>query len=246
MKLADVKRTAFAMPLTNPAYPPPPYRFYDREYIVIKYRTDREALEAVVPEPLEIADNVVSYEFIRMPDSTGFGDYTETGQVIPVNFQGEAGGYVHSMYLNDNSPIAGGREIWGFPKKLAEPKIVHEADTVVGTLHYGSVLCAVGTMGYKHKILEPEPLLKSLATPSFMVKIVPHVDGTLRICELVKYYLEDVSLKGAWSGPAALELFHHVACDVARLPVRDIVGATHFKADLTLGLGAVVHDYMKA
>jgi acetoacetate decarboxylase len=246
MKLADVKRTAFAMPLTNPAYPPPPYRFYDREYIIIKYRTDREALEAVVPEPLEIADNVVSYEFIRMPDSTGFGDYTETGQVIPVKFQGEAGGYVHSMYLNDNSPIAGGREIWGFPKKLAEPKIVHEADTVVGTLHYGSVLCAVGTMGYKHKILEPGPLLKSLAAPSFMVKIIPHVDGTLRICELVKYYLEDISLKGAWSGPAALELFHHVACDVARLPVREIIGATHFKADLTLGLGTVVHDYMKA
>jgi acetoacetate decarboxylase len=234
------------MPLTNPAYPPPPYRFYDREYIIIKYRTDRDALEAVVPEPLEVTDNIVNYEFIRMPDSTGFGDYTETGQVIPVRFQGEAGGYVHSMYLNDNSPIAGGREIWGFPKKLAEPKIVHEADTVVGTLHYGTVLCAVGTMGYKHKVIEPAPLLKSLATPSFMIKIIPHVDGTLRICELVKYFLEDVTLKGAWSGPAALQLFNHVACDVARLPVREVIGATHFKADLTLGLGTVVHDYMKA
>ena len=111
MKSADVKRTAFAMPLTNPAYPPPPYRFYDREYIIIKYRTDRAALEAVVPEPLEIVDDTVSYEFIRMPDSTGFGDYTETGQVIPVRFNGETGGYVHSMYLNDNSPIAGGREL---------------------------------------------------------------------------------------------------------------------------------------
>ncbi len=246
MKLADVKRTAFAMPLTNPAYPPPPYRFYDREYIIIKYRTDREALEAVVPEPLEIVDNFVNYEFIRMPDSTGFGDYTETGQVIPVKFQGDAGGYVHSMYLNDNSPIAGGREVWGFPKKLAEPKIAHEADTIVCTLNYGSVVCAVGTMGYKHKIIPAEPLLKSLAAPSFMIKIIPHVDGTLRICELVKYFLEDVQLKGAWSGPAALELFDHVACDVARLPVREIIGATHFKADLTLGLGTVVHDYMKA
>jgi len=245
MKSADVKRTAFAMPLTNPAYPPPPYRFYDREYIIIKYRTDREALEAVVPEPLEIVDNVVNYEFIRMPDSTGFGDYTETGQVIPVRFQGETGGYVHSMYLNDDAPIAGGREIWGFPKKLAEPKIAHETDTVVCTLHYGTVLCAVGTMGYKHKILEPEPLLKSLMAPSFMVKIIPHVDGTLRICELVKYFLEDIQLKGAWSGPAALQLFDHVAADVARLPVREIIGATHFKADLTLGLGTVVHDYMK-
>jgi len=25
---------------------------------------------------------VVKYKFIRMPDSTGFGDYTESGQVI--------------------------------------------------------------------------------------------------------------------------------------------------------------------
>ena len=41
-----------------------------------------------------------------------------------------------------------------------------------------------------------------------MVKIIPHVDGTLRICELVKYFLDDVQLKGAWSAPAALELFH--------------------------------------
>ena len=52
---------------------------------------DPEALTAVVPEPLEIIDSVVKYEFIRMPDSTGFGDYTETGQVIPVRLNGEAG-----------------------------------------------------------------------------------------------------------------------------------------------------------
>jgi acetoacetate decarboxylase len=38
----------------------------------------------VVPEPLEVTGDTVAYEFIRMPDSTGFGDYTETGQVIPV------------------------------------------------------------------------------------------------------------------------------------------------------------------
>ncbi|WP_394779593.1 acetoacetate decarboxylase family protein, partial [Undibacterium sp.] len=33
----------------------------------------------------------------------------ESGQVIPVSFDGVAGGYVHSMYLNDEAPIAGGR-----------------------------------------------------------------------------------------------------------------------------------------
>jgi acetoacetate decarboxylase len=57
-----------------------------------------------------------------MPDSTGFGDYTESGQVIPVSFKGRKGGYTHCMFLNDHPPIAGGRELWGFPKKLAQPK----------------------------------------------------------------------------------------------------------------------------
>ena len=118
MKIDDVRRTAYSMPLTNPSFPPGPYRFFNREYFIITYRTDPEALAAVVPEPLEVTEPIVKYEFIRMPDSTGFGDYTETGQVIPVRFKGEEGVYVHSMYLDDDAPIAGGRELWGFPKKL--------------------------------------------------------------------------------------------------------------------------------
>jgi acetoacetate decarboxylase len=249
-KLADVAKRAFAMPLTDPAYPRGPYKFYNREFVVISYRSDPDILREVVPEPLEVAGDTVNYEFIRMPDSTGFGDYTETGQVIPVRFHAadgtvQEGGYVHAMYLDDNSPIAGGREIWGFPKKLATPKITHESETLVCTLHYGSVLCVSATMGYKHHELDPAPLLKSLAKPSFMVKIIPHVDCTPRICELVRYYLEGVTLKGAWSGPAAIELFEHAMCDVARLPVRGVVSASHFVTDLTLGLGEVVFDYLK-
>ena len=244
MKLSDVRLKASAMPLTNPSYPPGPYRFYNREFLVVTYRTDLDALRAVVPEPLEVADPIVKYEFIRMPDSTGFGDYTETGQVIPVTYKGEKGSFVHSMYLDDEAPIAGGREIWGFPKKLASPKLSHENEVLVGTLHYGSVLCAVATMGYKHKILPAEPILRSLDEPSFLIKIIPHVDNTLRVCELVRYHLLDVDLKGAWSGPAALELFQHVMADVAKLPVLEVLSGVHFIADLTLGLGEVVHDYL--
>lgn len=244
MDIDEVRRRAYAMPLNNPSFPKGPYRFYDREFVVITYRTSLEALQAVVPAPLEVTEPIVKYEFIRMPDSTGFGDYTESGQVIPVRFNGQAGAYVHSMYLDDDAPIAGGRELWGFPKKLASPKIVHEGDVVVGTVHYGSVLCAVGTMGYKHKEADLDAVLASMKVPNYLIKIIPHVDGSPRICELVRYYTEDITLKGAWTGPAALDLRPHVACDVARLPVHEVVSALHFKADLTLGLGEVVYDYL--
>jgi acetoacetate decarboxylase len=61
-----------------------------------------------------MTEPLVKFEFIRMPDSTGFGDYTESGQVIPASFQGQRGGYVHAMFLDDEPPIADGREIWVF------------------------------------------------------------------------------------------------------------------------------------
>jgi acetoacetate decarboxylase len=245
MKQSEIRERAFAMPLTSPAYPPGPYRFYNREFLIITYRSDPEKLRAVVPEPLELAEPVVRYEFIRMPDSTGFGDYTETGQVIPVTFQGRKGGYCHAMFLNDDPPIAGGRELWGFPKKLANPTLHTEIDTVVGTLDYGPVRVVTGTMGYKHKELDAKTVATALAAPNFLLKIIPHVDGTPRICELVEYYLEDITVKGAWTGPASLALTPHALAPVAELPVLEVVSATHILTDLTLGLGKVVHDYLR-
>ncbi len=240
----EIRKNAFAMPFTSPAYPVGPYRFVNREFMIITYRTDPEKLRAVVPAPLEITEPVVKYEFIRMPDSTGFGDYTETGQVIPVSFNGKKGGYTHCMFLNDHPPIAGGRELWGFPKKLANPTLKAEIDTLVGTLDYGPVRVATGTMGYKHREADHAAVLASLATPNYLLKIIPHVDGTARVCELVEYYLQDVTLKGAWTGPAALSLFPHALAPVADLPVLEVLSATHLVADLTLGLGEVVHDYL--
>jgi acetoacetate decarboxylase len=232
------------MPLTDPAFPPGPYRFIHREFLIITYRTDLETLRAVVPEPLEVTEPIVKYEFIRMPDSTGFGDYTESGQVIPVRFAGQTGGYVHAMYLNDEAPIAGGRELWGFPKKLASPALTVEKDTLVGTLDYGSVRVATATMGYKHRSLDQEAVLAGMLAPNFLLKIIPHVDGSARICELVRYYLEDVQVRGAWSGPAALELAQHALAPVAKLPVLEVLSGVHIVADMTLGMGSVVHDYL--
>jgi len=244
MNITDVKRTAFAMPLTSPAFPPGPYRFVDREFLIVTYRTDPDALRAVVPEPLQLGEPIVKYEFIRMPNSTGFGDYTESGQVIPVTLEGQAGGYVHAMYLNDEAPIAGGRELWGFPKKLAAPALTVEKDTLLGTLDYGPVRVATATMGYKHRTLDAAAVRQALLVPNFLLKIIPHVDGSARICELVRYFLEDITVKGAWTGPAALELAQHALAPVAQLPVLEVISGTHILTDMTLGLGQVVHDYL--
>lgn len=244
MKEAAVREKAFAMPINSPAYPRGPYRFTNREFFIITYETDIDLLKEVVPEPLEVTDPIVKFEFIRMPDSTGFGDYTESGQIIPVRYKGKTGSYSHAMYLDDHPPIASGREIWGFPKKLATPTLQVVNETLLGTLEYGPFRIATGTMGYKYETVDTKKVLESLSTPNYLLKIIPHVDGSTRICELVEYYLKDVTVKGAWQGPAQLELAHHALAPVACLPVRRVISALHIVSDLTLPYGTVVHDYL--
>lgn len=245
MKKEEIRERAFAMPFGNPAYPPGPYCFVDREFFIITYRTDPELLRKVVPEPLEIDEPLVKFEFIRMPDSTGFGDYTEAGQVIPVTHEGKPGGYTHAMFLNDHPAIAGGRELWGFPKKLASPSLTIEKDTLLGTLDYGPERIATGTMGFKYETLDTEAVTRTLRAPNYLLKIIPHVDGSPRICELVRYHLEDLHVKGAWSGPGTLELHPHALAPIAELPVLEVVSTLHILADLTLALGTVVFDYLE-
>jgi acetoacetate decarboxylase len=85
----------------------------------------------------------------------------------------------------------------------------------------------------------------ALGGPNYLIKIIPHVDGTARICELVEFRLEEVEVRGAWAGPGSLQLNPHALAPVAELPVLEVVSTVHFIADLTLGLGRTAHDYLQ-
>ena len=236
-----------SMPAASPSYPRGPYRFVNREYFIVVYETDRDALRAAVPEPLAPhKDNLVYYEWIRMPDSSGFGDYTESGTVIPCEYQGQACNFTSQMYLDCEPPIAAGREIWGFPKKYAQPTLRVASDTLTGTLKYAGESVAMGSMAYKHESLARDPgkTLSALTKTQVNLKLIPDVDGTPKIAQSVAYNLTDITVRGSWTGPARLHLIPHVNAPVADLPIKSIVGGRHFIADLTLPFGRILHDYL--
>ena len=76
------------------------------------------------------------------------------------------------------------------------------------------------------------------------VSRIHRVDGCPAICQLVGYNLGEIVIKGSWIGPGRLHLVPHVNAPVADLPVRRIVGAHHFLADLTLPYGRILYDYL--
>lgn len=246
MKAADILKVS-SMPIASPTYPRGPYRFINREYFIITYESDAEAIRRLLPEPLKPdGTNTVFYEFARMPDSSGFGDYTQTGIVIPCTFEGKPMHHVSQMYLDCEPPISGGREIWGFPQKLGKPTLKIAQDTLTGRLEYAKQPVAIGTMTYKHEnLMDTKALTERLGSTRVNLKLIPHVDGKPAIAQLVAYNMTDITLKGAWAGSARLHLIPHVNAPVADLPVRKVLGGLHAIADVTLPYGHVLFDYLK-
>jgi len=256
MRKEEILRQS-SMPAASPSYPRGPYRFLDREYLIVQYESDPKAIAETIPEPLEPdGSNSVMYEFIKMPDSAGFGSYEESGMLIPARFRGESVNFVAQMYLDCHPAIVGGREIWGFPKKLGNPKLSIQHDTLTGKLEYAGVTVAVATMAYKHEnIICPDKgkeqdcdsrvITDKLQKTNVNLKIIPDVDGSLQTAQLVAYNMEDIHIRWAWEGPARLALFPHVNAPVADLPVNKVNKGMHLIGDMTLPYGRVLYDYLK-
>jgi acetoacetate decarboxylase len=235
-----------SMPLQSPTFPHGPYRFFNRQYMVISYTTDTDAMRAALPMPLEPAGDTVSVQWLDLPDGEGFGAYSAAAQIIPCTFKGEACNFVSQMYVNATPPLAGGREIWGYPMKFGQATLAVTSDTLTGTLEYATERVATGTMVYKHDAFrtdfshERELLTRTQVT----LKLIPDIDGTPAIAQLVAVKFDDVAIKGAWSGRARLELVPAVNCPLADLPVHAITGGLHMVTDMTLPYGKVLHDYL--
>ncbi|MFD4674357.1 acetoacetate decarboxylase [Lentzea sp. NPDC058450] len=232
-------------PLSAPAFPAVQPRFFDREYLNIVYRTDPEALRAVVPQPLAIDEPLVRFEVMKMNDVTGYGPYTEAGQAIQVVFDGERGEYLHAMYLDSFAATASGREVSAYPKVMGKPTLYADSGALVGTLDYGTIRVATATMGYKQYDLDIRTAEAEITVPTFMLKTIPHYDGTPRVQELVRTEITDVVVKAAYTGPARLQLFQHVLAPLADLPVLEVVSASHVITDLTLAPAKPVHNYLE-
>lgn len=240
-----IRQHAYAMPVASPAYGPPPSWFVDRPSLTISYRTDLDAAQALVPEPLVVKDPIVSLSFLWMV-APGIGDYYEFAQGISCFLGDEAVSFRPLMVAENVTAIMLGREVWGLPKKFGHPRVGQNNESYVGTLEYDGSLVARASMAYKFREVDLAQATQAMQVPGVVLKVIPDVDGkTPRIAELVRFEYSTVELREAWTGAASLELFDHQAVPIAMLPVREIVSVRHTLGNFLLAPGKVVHDYLK-
>jgi len=92
--------------------------------LTVIWETKPEIIERVLPPPLEPISRPIAFAFIVNYPSTNQGlPYHEGALIIRCQFNGELGNYYLSMPVTDDRAMIGGREIFGFPKKMANIKL---------------------------------------------------------------------------------------------------------------------------
>lgn len=96
-------------------------QFSGAELLQVLFRTDPDFAARVVPKPLRPADPPRGLVFVARYAETNFGrPYDEGALFVEVRWGKERGLYCLAMPVTDDMAMVGGREVYGFPKKLAD------------------------------------------------------------------------------------------------------------------------------
>ena len=126
----------------------------------------------MLPAPLELIEPAcANLSFYWYPFST-FGAYHEAILRLYARHDGKPLTYVQQIFVDTEPPMLAGREVWGFPKKLATIGFERDRDMIVGKLERpaGVRLATV--------VMRPERPLAHLGSngPTTGLRIIPSAD----------------------------------------------------------------------
>ncbi len=153
-------KLGFSMPSQAPLFPKPPYFYKNASLMVFKYVTSPDA-RRIVPDMLELPDIPTAGLVFASYPSSNLGPYDEVVLFIDVLFKGKPFQYAAFLYVTTDAAMAAGREMGGYPKKIAKIEFLPgPARTGVLERPAGLRLCS-GTM-------RPEQQVPAAALPSPM------------------------------------------------------------------------------
>jgi acetoacetate decarboxylase len=233
----------YCQPAHAPFYARPPVFFKKKEALWINYETDYEAALALLPEGLELPEPAMAVLIIgHFPFST-LGTYEEAIQAILCQWQGEEKFYIPHIVVNSDVPLSAGREIWGFPKKMAQITFQKEGDLIWGRAERprGNWICTAGV----RPEMPAEVEAAETEAWSACLRIIPSIekDAEPSVAELVAVPSK-LTVHEAWKGPGWLDFGSASDLDPwHRLPVKRLADALYYIYDEELGYGKVLRKY---
>lgn len=247
--------TAGSQPHSAPLYGAPPYYYRGFTSLAVSWRTDHEAAQAVLPPGFSLGATgaVVTATFSRY-GITSFGPYNEFVMTLPVDVETDAGVrsgvYSPFLYVDSDGPLAAGRELWGFGKKLAEIDLGQRYDVSWATAtRPAAVALATASLKLDAPLADadvddvPVFSFRSIPSPSFHGP-----EGQVRQIIESRFTcvprVDDDGVVAVWSGTRAHIAFpaNSAVDPLHGLPVIEPLGGTWGAFDAVLTAGTVVRD----
>ena len=234
---------AYSMPELSALYGRPPYEYRDTRQLLIIFRTDPKVLRKLVPAPLSADKDGTLFVAISEFFVSGFGHYHEINMSALATFERRPVNYGLYLILDNDIATAGGREIWGFPKKMGRVELETRDGVMRGTVERGGI-----------QLVEAAVQLKEFGTPEELAgsyeyvsrKLIPSVSNRAppEVFQLTSTTLTKVVIREVHKGPATLRFGLSPADRFADIPIEEIIGGYYFRTDFTLEDGEVIHDYL--
>ncbi|MFN8546210.1 MAG: acetoacetate decarboxylase family protein [Candidatus Binatia bacterium] len=183
-----------SMPWSAPALTPPPHHWPGVRLVVFPFAPKSGAVEKILPPGMEAADGPALITMLTYPQTPIIHPFRELVVMVPVRVGNVEGNYVPYIYVTTDEALIAGREIAGFPKKLADVVWERDGDRFRGSAtRWGKrILSLEGTISGVMPAEMAAAQSEVTRRPSINYKLVPGPAGEIEIEEITATQLEVV------------------------------------------------------
>jgi acetoacetate decarboxylase len=244
--------SGFSVPLGASLYPPPPHHFRGAQRAFATYEADAEGVASLLPPGVTAdSDPPICQAWACWYPWSVFGAFHEAYIFVRVTLDGARYWYQPLIFTDSEPPLTAGREIWGFPKKLATMAWSTEAEQLIFTVERPvgkrimTFTLSLDRLAQPTE-LEPLPVLSLRYLPASDPARPPAAAELVTIAPTRK--LHDTAGLGPdlWAGRASVTMDSPSEVDpwYRCAPTGRILSGFVQTSDFSLPLGTVVKDYI--
>jgi acetoacetate decarboxylase len=244
--------SGISQPFGGSLYPPPPHHFRGAKRAFATYEADTRNVSSLLPPGVQPdSDPAICQAWVCWYPWSVFGEFLEAYIFVRVTMGDERYWYQPLIFTNSEPPLTAGREIWGFPKKLATMAWNMSAEQLIFTVERPAgkrimtFTLSIDRLADPSE-LEPLPVLSFRYLPASDRSRAPAAAELVTI-KPPRALHETAGLgPDLWAGRASVTMDSPSQVDPWHLcaPTGRIIGAYTQTSDFSLPLGTVVKDYV--
>lgn len=235
-------KRGFSTPILTPTYPAPPYHYVDARLFLALFNPPEDAVQELLPEPLRPSQMPLAGLLFAEQPCKETGTFMESALLVQCLFDNpdtkeeEVGVHFAYNYVDTDVALASGREIWGYPRKIADITLEMKGEKVTGKTirDKTTLLKATCTLDDEGEWID--------SGPNVNVKMIPSATAEGYDSAVVTAAYLEYTIKNGRSGEVEIEFQSGPRDDLSPVKIETPMIGLYFDCDIFLPEGRIIVD----